>query len=251
MAVGENQPVAPPPRDEGRSRGARALALVAGALAGLLGFALLTGGGFLLWANGALKDGEGYLTTSSERFATGTRALTLGDVHLEVGRARWILEAAGTLRLRVEPVADEAVFVGIGPARDVSAYLRDVAHAEVTDIETDPFRATLEERPGRERPRRPAGQRFWTVAAHGEGTQTVTWDLADGRWSVVLMNADGSPRVAADVSAGADVPFVVPLALALLVLGLLGLAAGAALVFLAAERPPGGDDPRPAPAPRS
>ena len=42
----------------------------------------------------------------------------------------------------------------------------------------------------------------------GTGRQAVQWDAKDGSWSVVVMNADGSPGVAADVDAGAKAPFL-------------------------------------------
>ena len=50
----------------------------------------------------------------------------------------------------------------------------------------------------------PGAQRFWAASAQGGGTQALTWDVEDGDWSVVVMNADGSPGVDAGVSAGAS-----------------------------------------------
>ncbi len=40
----------------------------------------------------------------------------------------------------------------------------------------------------------PTAQHFWAVSASGVGQQTVTWEVREGDWSVVLMNADGSRR---------------------------------------------------------
>jgi hypothetical protein len=51
------------------------------------------------------------------------------------------------------------------------------------------------------------------------GTRTLEWEIADGNWSAVVMNADGSAGVDVRASAGADAAFLRPLGL-----GLLGVA---------------------------
>jgi hypothetical protein len=58
------------------------------------------------------------------------------------------------------------------------------------------------------------------------GSEPLTWRLREGNWSVVLMNADGSKGVAADVKLGANVGYLGRLTAALLAFGavLLGLA---------------------------
>ena len=80
------------------------------------------------------------------------------------------------------------------------------------------------------RPAAPATQDFWVAKSQGTGTQKLDWDVKDGDWSVVVMNADGSPGVHADISAGADVAFVGAVATALIISGLAGLGIGAALL---------------------
>jgi len=76
----------------------------------------------------------------------------------------------------------------------------------------------------------------WEASATGAGTQTLRWDVSDGHWSAVLMNADGSAGVSAVVSAGATLPVLGWGAITLLVTsGLLALV-GLLLVLVALPR---------------
>ena len=191
------------------SRGARALLVVAAAVAGLTSAVLITLGGFAFLGEGQ-KDEHGYLSTDSERFETGTRALATESLDVDLDGVEGLVDSTGLgdIRIEVEPASDKPVFVGIARTDEVDAYLRGVAHTAVVDVETDPFVARYSPRAGRERPEAPAGQGFWEASAHGAGTQTLTWEAKDGDWSVVVMNDDGSPEVRADVSVGARVPFL-------------------------------------------
>ena len=83
------------------------------------------------------------------------------------------------------------VFVGIARTRDVRDYLRDVDHAVVKDINTHPFRADYRERAGG--PPAPPTSATSGTPRRTAPLQTLTWDVRDGDWSVVVMNADGSP----------------------------------------------------------
>ena len=51
------------------------------------------------------------------------------------------LEDLGDTRLKVASAGGKAVFAGIGPRRDVAAYLRGVEQTTAEDIGTSPFRA--------------------------------------------------------------------------------------------------------------
>ena len=51
----------------------------------------------------------------------------------------------------------------------------------------------------------PGEQRIWVASAEGSGRQTLTWDVEGGNWSIVLMNADGSRGVEADVRIGVKI----------------------------------------------
>lgn len=116
-----------------------------------------------------------------------------------------------------------------------NTYLQQSAHAEVTDVDSFPFRYDSVRRGGARPPAVPSLQGFWEASAWGHGTQALTWKPEGGRWAVVVMNADGSRTVTADVSLGAKADAVLPIGIALLAVGLLGLVAAAGLIWLAAR----------------
>jgi hypothetical protein len=222
----------------------RVILIVLGSIGVLFGLAVMAGGGFLLWADRTQRD-DGYLTTPTERFATPTYALTRSRLEVDTNEEGWVLNESwfGKVRIRGESPAGKTLFIGIGPQAEVARYLGDVAHANVQDIDFDPFRATYLSVSGSAPQAPPTDQSFWAASASGVGEQTLTWKVREGDWSVVLMNADGSRGVDADVDLGAKLSFLLWVAIGLLIGGLLVTGGSAALVVLAARRP------RPPPAP--
>lgn len=220
-----------------RSGPPRVAALIAGGLAGFIAFAFLVSGAAVLWAD-SKKDDRGYLNTSSERFATGTRALATEDLDIDAGGSDWFVDRDlyGKVRLEVKPHADKDVFVGIARSSDVAGYLRQTDHTVVTDVSYDPFDADYRDHAGG-RPAPPAEQDFWATSTHGAGPQSLTWDVESGSWSIVVMNADGSPGVDAGVSAGADVPVLPVIGWSLLGTGTVLLAVGGGLTYAGVRRP--------------
>lgn len=212
---------------------ARTCAVAAGVVAGFIAIGLLIAGGVVLWANGK-KDGAGYLSTASEGFSTNAYAIASDDFDVKLEAPEWIVDRDrfGKVRLKVTPRGGKPLFVGIAPTRVAAAYLRQTPYETVSDVSFAPFRASYTYRDGTRRPTPPAAQRFWVASAHGTGTQTVTWDLEHGSWSVVVMNADGSPAVDAGVSAGAKLPILAALGWGALGGGLLLLVVAGGLMFL-------------------
>src|SRR6266545_172568 len=226
----------------------RVILIVLGSIGVLFGLALLAGGGFLLWADRTQRE-DGYLTTPTERFATPTYALTRTRLEIDTDGPGWLLNDSwlGKIRIRGESPGAKMLFIGIGPEAAVARYLGSVAHASVQDIDFDPFRVKYLPIAGGAPQAPPTAQHFWAVSASGVGQQTVTWKVREGDWSVVLMNADGSRRVVADVDLGAKLSFLLWLAIGLLLGGVLVLVGSTALIVLAARRPQAPPMP-PAPA---
>ena len=223
----------------------RIVALAGGSLVALVALALLLGGMALVFGHATLRDSAGYYSSDTERFSTTTYALTseglqIGDVH--GGGADWALEALdATVRVRVRGAGGTPVFVGIAPEGAVDGYLARTAHEEVSDVTSHPFAYDSIEREGTAAPAVPTSQRFWAATASGAGTQTLTWKPDEGRWAVVVMNADGSRDVAADVSIAAKSGAVLPLGIGLLGVGVLALLTAAGMIWLAVREPGSGE----------
>ena len=223
-------PTLPEPARGGGGAG-RVVLIVVGSIAAVLAFGLLAGGCALVAVDQIQRDDDGFLMSPSEDFRTPTYAIVSESADIDTDGAEWALDAfLGTVRIRSE--SDRSVFVGIGPETEVDDYLEGVEHDVVTDFEDRPRYARTQ---GGEPESPPGDQDFWTATSSGSGEQTLEWDPEDGDWRVVVMNADGSRGVSAEMSIGAELDSVIWIGLGLLAAGAL-LAGGAALAITAGVR---------------
>ncbi len=155
-----NETLEPSDRSQAGMSGGRIALIVVGSLLALIGLGLALGGGALLVAQGTLRDGEGFFTTSSQRFASTGRALATRDLSVANGTPQGLADNdLATLRVRATSVDPaKPVFIGIARASDVDRYLAGVAHDRITNVDLDPFRVTYLPRPGSRVPQPPAGQ---------------------------------------------------------------------------------------------
>jgi len=212
---------------------ARIAAMVAAAVVGLFSLGLLAAGGLLLWGD-SQRDDEGYLNTGTERFATNTYALATDNLDVDLDGADWIVnrDRFGRIRLTVDSNDSKPVFVGVARTADVSRYLGGTSHELVTDLEYEPFRADYHRLAGDGRLAAPTTRTFWAASAHGAGRQTLTWDVDDGAWSIVVMNADGSRGVDVGLEAGAQLGFLSGAGWGAIIAGLVMLSFAALLAVL-------------------
>jgi hypothetical protein len=212
--------------------------IITGALASLFAVGLLAIGG-LAFIGESEKDSDGYLSTDTHQFEGGTRALATENLDVDLDAGDFVLdtEDLGKVRLEVESRNDKPVFVGIARTSDVENYLAGVSHTTVTDVDTSPFDADYDDHAGDRLPVAPADSRIWAASEHGSGKQTLHWEIEDGDYSVVVMNADGSRGVDADVSTGANVPFLDEIGWTALGSGGFVLVIGIALLVAGIRRP--------------
>jgi hypothetical protein len=219
--------------------GGRIVLVVAGILVSLLALAAVASGAGLLVVNHTERDSAGFFSTGQEPFRTNSYALVSEEVDIGTDGPDWLFEEGrlATVRLRGSSEDGREIFLGIAPASQVRSYLAGTRHDVVTDFDVDPFRATYRSSPGTSAPAEPASQTFWSASASGSGSQSIEWDVAEGNWSVVVMNADASPGVDVELSVGAKVGFIFWVGLGLLIFGVILLAGGATMIFFGLRRP--------------
>src|SRR5215208_3622121 len=228
--------------------------VVTGALASLLAAGILSIGALALWGD-SQKDSDGYLTTDTHRFEAGTRALATENLDVDLGDADWLADTddLGKVKVTAESRDGKPVFVGIARTSDVEDYLAGVPYTTVSDVETSPFDADYTRHGGHRHPVSPEHAGIWQASSYGTGEHSIEWEVDDGDYSVVVMNADGSLGVDADISAGADIPFLDELGWSAIGSGAFALILGIGLIALGVRRPrsddPTGTAPATSPAP--
>jgi hypothetical protein len=219
--------------------GGRIALLVAGILVGILALAVLAAGAAVLAFNHTERDSAGFFATASEPYAAEGYAIVSEDLDIGTDGPDWLFEEGRLATIRIRGSSREPgseLFIGIAPTADVKRYLAGARYDTVADINVDPFRVTYRPSQGSSRPSRPEGEGFWSASTAGPGTQSLEWDVAKGNWSVVVMNADASAGVDAELSLGAKVGFIFWVGLALVLAGALLLAGGATLAYFGLRR---------------
>ena len=214
---------------------ARSVALiVVGSLIGLIGLALLAGGGGVLWADQTQRNSAGYFTGSTHRIASDSYAVTNDDIR--VHHLPSFLDDGKLVRISIDARSEggSPLFVGVARKRDVDAYLTNVAHSNLRDYDVATQDQEYDSVGGTGQPRPPASLPIWVASS--TGSQPLTWRLREGDWAVVLMNADGSKGVSGNMKLGAKIGYLAEVTAGLLVAGALLLALAVFLIIRGGRR---------------
>ena len=153
---------------------------------------------------------QGYLSTGHPPLHGRRRsALTTEEIDVDADIPGWVGgddAIYGKVRLRVRARATAARCSPASRARPTSSATSPARPTPRSPTST-PTRSTRSTptHDGAGRPRRP-GRRghLGRVRRRAPAQQTLDWEAREGRWSVVVMNPDGSRGVDADVSAGVE-----------------------------------------------
>ena len=228
--------------------------LVAGVILSAVGLGLAIAGAVLMMTNAGQRDGQ-YLTLETQRYESIGHAIISPPIVFDEVPTNSPelppLEDIASFQVRATPVIpNQELFIGVADTSDVETYLDDVPHAIFENTGWSDHRgpgqwsgtseAQLQEFGGAE-------------SVSGAGTQELTFDLQQGQWTLVVMNADGSRPVWVDLEAGARTELLGPVGPGLLIAGLIGLVVGIPLLLFGAaglgrdiDRPPPTTGPDPA-----
>ena len=255
LDLGDAEPLDDPmPPAPGRTRISAAgavAALVAGVVVFLAGGGLAIGGGSLA-AVGAHRGSDGFIATRTLTLSTATAAITAEDITMHPahmgGREFPALDA---VKVTATGTGSTQLFLGVARQSDVDAWLSGTAHDRLTGM-YGMQRAQYQRDAGALRAvAPPAEQTFWLDTASGTGTVTLNWNPGDGRFALVLANADGSTGIAADAVLAAKVPALQPVGFGLLGGGLLALAVAVVLIATGAAGLGGPRASGPTPGPQT
>jgi hypothetical protein len=209
-----DQPAQPPP-----SRGGRTVGIVLSSIVGLFGLVILIGGIALIAVHLFARDDDGFYSTNTEELRSNGYAVATDEIDLGGGSGGFSVDdLSATVRIDASSADGKPVFVGIGPTTDVDRYLDGVAHSEVTDFDGGP---QYTQHAGGAPSGLPGAQGFWVARSQGLAGQRVEWDLDNGNYTAVAMNAGGSRGVGVDVDVGAKVSWLIWVGVGLTVVGLL------------------------------
>lgn len=214
--------------------GRRIAAIVFGVLGVLVGAALIAGSITVLTED---RDADDFYVTEGYTFERSSQAIVYEDVDILSDAPSWLIDRVTDpvdVRIQGTSVGGEGLFIGIAATGDVDGYLSGVGYDEVTSLDVDGSTITSVEyqsHQGTAVPMAPGSEGFWAASTEGTGTQTLDWSIESGNWSVVVMNADASAGVAADLIFGAKISNFIAAAWIAMVIGLVSVLGGGYLLY--------------------
>ena len=202
----------------------------------LIGLGLIAGGGALLWSNTFLRDSEGYYSTRTVNIERDSYAVTTYPAHIEFGPT-WLFDWSQLVKVKLKATnnKDSGVFIGVAEEDDLFRYLNGVTYDEIRELDINrpfrPPRINYREFPGGVLDTPPGEEGFWKASTDGKGAQVLRWGVEEGRYSLVLMNQDGSRGIDIDGTIGVKVPLIQGIGIGLFIAGLVFILFAFLLVY--------------------
>jgi hypothetical protein len=214
--------------------GGRVVSVVLGSLAGLVSFALVLSAVALGVIGAVARDSGGFVTSPTGSLHSAGYAIATQQMVVRSDQPSLPHRLLGDVEVKVTPTGGKTLFVGLAPTVKVNRYLGDArvsvlqrfhrGHAEYTQRGTG--RLTVA----------PAGLPWWTEQTLvRNGTRSLVWAVHNGRWSVVVMNADASRGISADAAVGAELPVLPWIVVGMLLVGVVMGGAAVAMILIPAR----------------
>lgn len=211
-------------------------------------FGMIMGGASLRTIQELVVDEDGFITSDPAEIDVSGYAIVLEDMDFDMDPIawRWFQNRGGLLTLKVVTESNnpsKEIFIGIAQENDVATYLEDVEYQRVIDanFELDNYDLTLSDNdfilhPGGAPTAPPTVHSYWVAHASSVDLQELQWEPQAGNYYAIIMNADGSEGIQADVQIGAKVPFFGSISNILLGVGLFFGAIGVLMIYFTLRR---------------
>jgi hypothetical protein len=184
--------------------GGRVVSVVAGAVLALASLGMLIAAAVLGIAGATARDSGGFLMSPTRTLHSTGYAITSEELVVQSDAPGLPHSLIGDAKIEVTPAAGHPVFVGIARSVAVQRFLGGARHSVVVGMHRG--NPTYDQVGMGSLSASPGTSSIWVAHRSGTGLQSLVWPVATGRWTVVIMNADGSPDVTADTAAGAEFP---------------------------------------------
>ncbi|MDN5725883.1 MAG: hypothetical protein L0G99_08145 [Propionibacteriales bacterium] len=181
----------------------------------------------------------------------GVMALVGRDSRVPLGEQQWTSDGVAvvssdglfsvmgpTLQVEVTSRSEKPVFVGVGYTDDVSDYLSASSRTAISSWSPPGSFGTVQLRGEDRKIPGPDGLDWWVAETTGKGSAALDWKMVDGRYSFVIMNADGSPELDTTAKLKLVIEGLFETALLVAIGGLLGLLIGILSFVLTRRRTP-------------
>ena len=202
----------------------------------LVGTGLMVSGGYIIWLNGVLNDGQGFYSSTREmRIRTTSHAVIFNPEKTDLNKS-WPFNYNDWDNLRVRVNAGENFLIGLAPEEKLKSYLSEVNYDEITYYSLYPVEVKYENYSGSYVPPKPEDQSFWIEKYH----DSLDFDLKLSRPEegdfLVFMNKDGSSGLNFDIKLGISNGQLLYAGIGMVVGGLLVMVVGVGIVTVSRIR---------------
>ena len=211
-------------------------------------FGLIMGGTSLRGIQEIMTDEEGFIMSNTKRLDVSSYGIVVEDMDFDIDPIawRWFETSGGFLRFKIITESNnpgKEIFVGVARVQDAYNYIEPIEYHEIVDMDlgwdrTD-FGASYTQymlHDGDAPAAPPTIHSFWVVHGSASEPQTLTWEPEAGNYYLVMMNADGSAGVDADVRIGVQIPFFGGLGNILLTTGIVVGVFGVLMLYFTIRR---------------
>jgi hypothetical protein len=212
-------------------------------------FGLLMGGTTLRSIQSLVVDEDGFITSDPATIDLQGYAIVLEDIEFNGNPMvwSWLQNRGGLLKLKIITESTDPgkeIFIGVARESDLSSYLQDVEYQSIVDMDFDEENYDLvfsaddfKLHPGGPPSAPPTYHSYWVVHTSSANEQELIWEPLTGTYNIVIMNADGSEGIDAEIQVGISVPFFGSISGVLIYAGLFVGAIGGLMIYFTLKRP--------------